>query len=660
MAGALMQLVAYGAQDVYLTGNPQITFFKVVYKRHTNFAMELVQQTLSGSSDFGNTVRCKISRAGDLLHDVWVNVTLPQLTKECGFTGGAVAVDGTNNATVDHMTHLSYCNRVGFRLLKSVELRIGGQQIDRHTSLWMHLWTELSTPSEKKGDHGLNDLVGNKGTHHSVHTHAGATTGGTVETGSSSNPTGISGSGSSQASCSVVTGAQNKCGTGGALELWIPLQFSFCRNPGLALPLIALQYHEVELVFELETFLNCLSSGRQNPRDLQNVPAATVGINQEGSLTSLAVWGNYIFLDTEERKNFAQNPHEYLIETVQEMSTTCSNTRKNYRLNFNHPVKELVWVAQRNNLRSTTAFTDSLTNTVFTGIGAERSLGVSIENARNFTGSHAAADVLLGTSMFRNNTIAAAGTTAAVGLTGNVTGGDSFTDFTTDAKTVHLFATEKGIVIGDVEVSTAGSGFGASLTNVATTLTKADDGVTTLAGTASTNAAGEITSFRITDLGDATFNSDTFKVTEVNGVAPGVGGATGVITLDLPDLTDAGMEVTNTCSQPALCYPGTTSMVTNSVLRLNGQERFAERTSDYFNRVQPYQHHRGNPDLGINSYSFALKPEEHQPSGTCNFSRIDNAELTVETAVAGTLSVFAHGYNVLRVASGMGGLAYSN
>ena len=177
MAGALMQLVAYGAQDVYLTGNPQITFFKVVYKRHTNFAMELIQQTTSGTPEFGNTTRCKISRAGDLLHDCWVNVTLPQLTTlttDDNLATGTAEVNSIGGGDVIAHTNLSYCNRVGFRLLKSVELRIGGQQIDRHTSLWMHLWTELSHPSEKKGVHGLNQLVGNKGQWHADVRHAGA------------------------------------------------------------------------------------------------------------------------------------------------------------------------------------------------------------------------------------------------------------------------------------------------------------------------------------------------------------------------------------------------------------------------------------------------------------------------------------------------------
>ena len=578
MAGALMQLVAYGAQDVYLTGNPQITFFKVVYKRHTNFAMELIEQTVSGSPDFGQSARVKVSRAGDLLHDCWVRVTLPQLQAQVTTDQNGAGADLTSD------TNLSYCNRVGFRLLKSVELRIGGQQIDRHTSLWMHLWTELSTPSEKKGAHGLNNLVGNKGQWHNDIRHAGAADGGVSATDGTANtdepnPYGICGSGSTQASNSNnATGPANLTGTAGDLNLWVPLQFSFCRNPGLALPLIALQYHEVELVFELETFVNCLAHGTVNPRNLAtanvaNVQQTGVGFDSNNAGETLnstfSVWGNYIFLDTEERKNFAQNPHEYLIETVQDMTTSASAGRRNYRLNFNHPVKELVWVAQRD---LTTSF--PYTGPSGPGNSANR---ITIDEAQGLVTATANMAVVeghlitLGQSENDNTTDG-----ATVGSTGIARGGDIFTDFTTNARTLYVNAID----------------------------------------TAAVHETGE----------------------GVNAAAGGV----------------------DTTLAPAASFPGTLSMVNSSVLRLNGQERFAERTSAYFNRVQPYQHHTGCPDLGINSYSFALKPEEHQPSGTCNFSRIDNAELVVDSAAAGTLSVFAHGYNVLRVASGMGGLAYSN
>jgi hypothetical protein len=130
-------------------------------------------------------------------------------------------------------------------------------------------------------------------------------------------------------------------------------------------------------------------------------------------------------------------------------------------------------------------------------------------------------------------------------------------------------------------------------------------------------------------------------------------------------VSDAGTFVLSETALDLHCW-GENPVVT-AKLQLNGQDRFSEREGSYFDVVQPYQHHTRNPDTGINLYSFALRPEEHQPSGTCNFSRIDNAVLQLVVsapAVAGTATakvrVYAVNYNVLRVMSGMAGVAYSN
>jgi hypothetical protein len=183
MAGALMQLVAYGAQDVYLTGNPQITFFKVVYRRHTNFAMESMQQTVSGNNALSGRGVCKLSRNGDLVGACYLQTTLAA-------SGG---VDILNN-------------RVGFNLLKNVELRIGGQKIDKQSNTWMLVWTNLSNSTN------ANALLN-------------STVGGDLNVG--------------DGSASTLRGAAI-ADPNASQDLVIPLQFSFCRNPGLALPLIAL------------------------------------------------------------------------------------------------------------------------------------------------------------------------------------------------------------------------------------------------------------------------------------------------------------------------------------------------------------------------------------------------------------------------------------
>ena len=414
MGGGLMQLVAYGAQDIYLTGNPQITFFKVVYRRHTNFSMEAIDQTINGTVNYGASVTATISRNGDLVHKMYIE-HLPE-----------TASSGD--------TDISYCANYGSTLLKSAELEIGGQKIDKHFGHWMEVWTELTSPNPTGA---VATQV--------VTTAQGKRTGGTLE--------------QSVTAMGGVNGSADTGGDGrGAGLMHIPLYFWFCRNPGLALPLIALQYHEVKVKLELESAGNLNGSG------------ALIG----SSLNEFKLFVDYIYLDTDERRRFAQVSHEYLIEQVQHQQSTAAQT---IELNFNHPVKELI----------------------FSGVGTTSSTSASLSTPQAL-----------------------------------------------------------------------------------------------MAATATTTAQ----------------------------------------------------------------------------LKLNGHDRFSARDLRYFTRRQVLDHHSGfggvslggagTPADSIGVYSFALKPEEHQPSGTCNFSRIDNAQLVFSAATAVNLNIYAVNYNVLRIMSGMGGLAYSN
>jgi len=375
-----MQLVAYGAQDIYLTGNPQITFFKVVYRRHTNFAMESVEQTFSGSATANGRAVATVARNGDLVGRMYVEWV----------AGNATDTNDDN---------------YGSSVFNNVSVDIGGQEIDKHTGLWMETWAQLTennpAGANPAGSAGMTD---NNPTLYQKMAHSGGTAGHATAPG----------------------------------YLSVPLQFWFNRNPGLALPLIALQYHEVKVTINFSAHL------------------------VSGSLTTTpSLWADYIYLDTDERRRFAQVSHEYLIEQVQEASFGSSAASMD--LTFNHPVKELVW-----------------------------------------------------------------------------------------------------------------------------------------------------------------------------------------------------------CGPPGADGPTTPTTLTaaNYKLKLNGHDRMAARDVKYFTRTQVWQHHNGyggvNNTDSIAVYSFALKPEEHQPSGTCNFSRIDNAQLVQSGGDATGHEVFAVNYNVLRVMSGMGGLAYSN
>ena len=422
MGGGLLQLVAYGAQDVYLTGNPQITFFKVVYRRHTNFSTESIQQTFNGNAVLGNRVTAQISRNGDLLHKLYLKIDM--VTDDTDTTTPAGGGTATKNPTYLQPFF-------GYRMIKNVDLEIGGQRIDKHYGEWMYIWNELTMPEGKKD--GFYKMVG--GQKYNV----------------------------------PIKYTDNK-----TITLYIPLEFWFCRNVGLALPLIALQYHEVKINLEFNDFnsIKATNTADKFATDyLSQAGSAVVSTTAQSKLKSFSaeLWADYIFLDTDERKRFAQMSHEYLIEQLQHTGTesiSSTNTLKGYRLNFNHPCKELVWA-----IRPDTA----------------------------------------------------------------------------------------------------------------------------------------------------NLNWTTFHDSDANPVV-------------------------------------------SAKLQLNGNDRFAERDGAYFNTVQPYQHHTNIPTTnpGINVYSFALKPEEHQPSGTLNMSRIDTSSIQISSSTSGTLFMYATNYNVLRILSGMGGLAYSN
>ena len=513
-----MQLVSYGAQDIYISGNPQITFWKILYKRHTNFAVESIEVTFNGQADFNKRVTAVINRNADLMYKTYVQVVLP-------------AVDVSTTAQLGGTAAgFRWLNYIGHRLIKQVELEIGGQRIDRQYGDWMQIWTQLSTDAGNVKV--LDTMLGN--THDLVLMKRA--TGLTLDATCSAQETTIS--------CVPRAGTPAK-------TLYIPLQFWFCRNPGVAIPLIALQYHEVRINVDFETWQNCqyaeASVGVPTPAPAQSLAAASIYVD-------------YVYLDTEERRRFAQQSHEYLIEQVQytgaESITSSSNK---VQLNFNHPVKELQWVVQRD------SFVDCSQATWLASVGGAQPFNYS-------------------------------------------------DDFSTDGIIVSLLSQTSGAATGGAAPSQATMNLGQGATEYSSMV-----------------------------------GADTYDLSGVQEFETGVNYLLAKVIL--------GSGVRCEGKNP----------VEVAKLQLNGQDRFTEREGSYFDKVQPYQHHSRSPSTGINVYSFALRPEEHQPSGSCNFSRIDKAtlQLTVSlNTVTGTrtaqVRVYALNYNVLRVMSGMGGLAYSN
>jgi hypothetical protein len=536
MAGGLMQLVAYGAQDVYLTGNPQITFWKVTYRRHTNFALESIEQTFNGQADFGRRVTCTISRNGDLAYSTYLQVTLPEIGQDLNPT--------TSNGEV----YARWLDNPGLQLIHQVEVEIGGQRIDRQYGDWMHIWNELTMSAEQ--ERGYNKMIGN-----------------TTQLTYLTDPkfADVDGPCDSNAPVQVCTPRSALPET----TLYVPLQFWYCRNPGLALPLIALQYHEVKINIDLRPIDECLWAMTSMPSGTGSASKVKNAYSQ--TLAAASLYVDYVYLDTDERRRMAQNPHEYLIEQLQFTGDESVGSSSNkIKLNFNHPCKELIWVVQPDaNVDYCSSF--DVGQPLFNLLGAQ---------PFNYTD---------GLDVLPNAVHAFAGPDEATS-----------SDFIVSDQFADAFA-----LGGEVTTSYADSYAG---------------------------PAGQ---------GD-TGNPNSGSV-----------------------VSDAGTFVLAETALSLHCW-GENPVVT-AKLQLNGQDRFSEREGTYFDLVQPYQHHTRNPDTGINVYSFALRPEEHQPSGSCNFSRIDNATLQLvlsNACVGGThtakVRVYAVNYNVLRVMSGMAGLAYSN
>lgn len=394
-----MQLVAYGAQDIYLTGAPQITFFKTIYRRHTNFAIEPIEQTFNGTVGWGKRVCATISRNGDLITDVFLEITL----KKSGPTFYPAEA-----------------------LIQDIELEIGGQRIDKHYADWFRIYDSLFRKDAEAAQYRrMTDFVDGEG-------------------------------------------------AGAVKRFYLPLIFFFNRSPGLALPLIALQYHEVKLHIQLASSVD--------------------GVSTSDADMSMQCYVDYVYLDTDERRRFAQVSHEYLIQQLQftgdeNVQPAATDYSRQVRLNFNHPTKFLAWV---------------------------------------FKGSK----------------------------------------------------------------------------------------------------HGQYTSIPTTDYA----NVNTYA----EALAP----------------------------------------LKSAKIQLNGHDRFSERKGSYFNMVTPWQTLRTKAPAGVYLYSFSLKPDEHQPSGSCNFSRIDNPTMTIsmknatangtsaanvtteDSTLTGAtaltaLKIFAENYNVFRIMSGI-------
>jgi hypothetical protein len=294
--GGLLQLVATGKQDLYLTGNPQISYFKMVYRRHTNFAVEAQAMYFDGTPNFGQRITCLIPRRGDLLGRVYLDVTLPQIKD----TSGNI---------------LSYTNAVGHALIQEITFEVGEQEIDRQTGEWMEIWTQFATSAGQRD--ALNDMIGRIDPYNFIN----------------------------------IVPAPSSDG----LQLTIPLQFYFCNNPGLYLPLIALQYSPIRINITLRPLQQLFWVPPPVPAPQNNSwqPACTINVDCTTPIVNMMLWGDYVYLDVEERRQFVNTSHEYVIEQVQytpPFSITANQNTATVPVEFNHPIKEFFFVAQKDTM----------------------------------------------------------------------------------------------------------------------------------------------------------------------------------------------------------------------------------------------------------------------------------------------------------------------
>jgi len=587
MPNGEMQLIAYGSQDIYLTGNPSITFFKFVYKKHTNFSNEHIRQDFiklpNFNTDNKTKATCKIDRNGDLINDIYLVYDLPNI-----YSNPKTLFDGTKLETSNtNGEYFRWVNNLGENIIHTVEILLDGHVLDRQYGLWMNIWNELTIPKSKR--HAYNMMIGNNSSLTNPSIYNGNYTG-------------------------IPIDNVNTLPSINAYRLYIPLPFWFCNNPGLSIPLIALQYNQLTVQVEFNKLNDLITVGNPpvspnaifdseylNSFGNNSYSATTAKDNNNKNLSKQLItegysshnlfwkfinntqsnsstWAqqtylevNFIFLDKDERRKYAQITHEYLISQVQTSHYIINNVSENIKGSVNilnlllqHPVKELVWVLRRNDCNKRNQwnnYTTSLysmdfhdSNNNFGDQFQKQSPVVSYANSNSYHSNKA---------VYYNNY-----------LRGN------------------------------------GNGFN---------------------GTDKQNSCID-TYFDVNNYYN--MNSDSFNY--VNNI------------------------------------------MYNAKILFNANDRISKKDSNYFNYVQPYKYHTNTPSPGVNVYSFAIYPEDNQPSGTCNMSRLNKIQLELalrwlkiktgsecdnleENIYEGyEVYVFATNYNILKIVGGIGGLVFAN
>lgn len=556
-----------------MTGNAQITLFKVVYRRHTNFSAECAELPIETAKP-GGRVTVPIQRSADLMTKMNHRASTPTLVpSNTNFTG-----------------KIAWVRRLGHALIKSAEIQIGGSAIDKHFGVWLDIWYELTHAAGH--ERGYNSLIGDVP--------------------------------------ELTTLVDATTGIDGGYDVYTPFQFWFCRNYGLALPLIALQYHDIRVNIEYESINNLVVYTRGNGSD-----AAPKFNNIAFGSSGLLI--DYIYLDSEERRRFAQVGHEYLIEQVQlsEQNLQSGETQQ-FPLTFNHPCKELIWAHRLGCFNGANGST-------FLAYASDDNWDAALQTAAE--------------NLARSMILVGSETTTGNLLNVSIASGDIISSTTVGNTNVRFTI-----------VDPAGSASEHTVKLVTDVLKVGNVNLGSKLGTVSYDLSYASTVYGV--------------VTNVHVSVSGHSLTLDDLSIPLSKMTDNRSSGTKgndiavvQLNNYGLRLDGKANMVTTGQLTLNGHPRFAEQTGNYFNYLQTQHHHSRTPADGINVYSFGLHPEQHQPTGTCNMSRIDSARLVYKVKdilkskrsadvfdiQTGTIVyIFVQNYNVLRMMAGMAGVAYSS
>jgi hypothetical protein len=582
MAGGTIQLIAYGAQDVYLTSEPQITFFKMVYRRYTHFSIETFENVFFNNPNFGEKGRILINKNGDLMTHMFLKIIIN-------------SVDPGNSK-------FAWTNRLGYAIINSIDIEIGGVKIDKHYGTWLNIWYELS----KNGyhDRGHDILIGD---------------------------------------VPELTELNNNIKP--EYTLYIPLQFWFNKLSGLAIPVVALQYHDTYINIQYSKVNNLFVS------DCNYLGINNLTIQQSSLLI------DYIYLDTIERKRLVSLSHEYLVDQLQFTGIEpIDNEYIRYELDFNRPLKELIWIIRDakfmtsrqymyythdknkwNNIIEQFALNIANNSIVVKEIHVVDNIIVSVDPKYNLW-------------IILDNDVDNTGTPAPVGLNEFIIHNYIITtpkpaDFNplifNPPVNYRVMINPNSVLIGEYNISSK------IFINV----------IVDEHGNFNSVIGSSIIEYHELTIKDISFELNKY-------------------TFDLDQQIYDEPICVNQFNNYGMYLDGTGNPCEYAKLMYNERDRFDKRERCFYELLQPYMHHNSIPN-SINVYSFAIRPEEYQPSGTSNISAIDNVIFHIWLGDPITSSkydnspkmspidlesefyMFSTNYNIFRISNGLGGLSYT-